>query len=176
MAEPEGHQAGWSPGQDKSVDVACLQPSRLYGAMKQKTRTPLLRENSSNAAHACSDPETKHGCMVIRAVLCRMLSSKTCKSLPLFCICLGTSAGPEPNYRAYQMSRSTKASEPKAHARVQRRIAVQHPAVTSNRPRSTGLRARHDMRAHRMPFQVLCATPGTVHAVAAPSPGRGTAV
>ncbi len=26
-----------------------------------------------------------------------------------FCICLDTSAGPEPNYRAYQMSRSTKA-------------------------------------------------------------------
>ncbi len=33
-----------------------------------------------------------------------------------FCICLDTSAGPEPNYRAYQMSRSTRASEPKAHA------------------------------------------------------------
>ncbi len=39
-----------------------------------------------------------------------------------FCICLDTSAGPEPNYRAYQMSRSTKASEPKAHAQVQRRV------------------------------------------------------
>ncbi len=47
------------------------------------------------------------------------------------CICLDTSAGPEPNYRAYQMSRSTTASEPKAHARVQRRIAAQRVHVRS---------------------------------------------
>ncbi len=65
-------------------------------------------------------------------------------------ICLGTSAGPEANYRVYQMSRSTKASEPKAHARVQRHIAAQHPAVISNKPRSTGLRARHAKRAQRL--------------------------
>ncbi len=45
-----------------------------------------------------------------------------------FCICLDAAAGPEPNYRAYQMSRRTKASEPKAHARVRRRVAAQHPA------------------------------------------------
>ncbi len=42
------------------------------------------------------------------------------------------------------------ASEPKAHTRVRRHIAAQHPSGMSNRPRSTGLRAWHAKRAHRL--------------------------
>ncbi len=50
-------------------------------------------------------------------------------------ICLGTSAGAEPNYRAYQMSRSTKASEPKAHVCV---CAALRPAQLRSLPPSLG--------------------------------------
>ncbi len=41
------------------------------------------------------------------------LCVRACVCVCGICICLDTSAGPEPSYRAYQMSRSTKASEPK---------------------------------------------------------------
>ncbi len=52
-----------------------------------------------------------------RSVCSTPQSTHECVGSP-FCIYLETSAGPEPNYQAYRMSRSTKASEPKAHAQV----------------------------------------------------------
>ncbi len=44
------------------------------------------------------------------------------------CICLDTSGGPEPNYRAYQMSRSTKAREHDICTIKHNEKALQHRA------------------------------------------------
>ncbi len=68
------------------------------------------REGDGGDGGACS--HERHGRPGLQARAPRPL---TCVWGGL-CICLDTSAGPEPSYRAYQMSRSTKASEPKAHA------------------------------------------------------------
>ncbi len=43
-------------------------------------------------------------------------------------ICLDTSAGPEPNYRAFRMSRSTKAGSTKAVCAARRRLGAPQPA------------------------------------------------